>query len=101
MDGRWANLGIRASATRRASRGAGAVGQRPWGRGALPPRCRHGETEEGEKKTGKGADVRAPLGSGTRRWVGDRRAGGFGGPTGQMGWWFEQVGRERRWFGGL
>jgi hypothetical protein len=54
MDGRRAILGIRASATRRASRGAGAVGQRPWGRDALPPRCRHGETEEGEKKTWKG-----------------------------------------------
>jgi hypothetical protein len=28
--------------TRRTSRGAGAVGQRPWRRGALPPRCHHG-----------------------------------------------------------
>jgi hypothetical protein len=36
MDGRRANLGVCASATRRASRGAGAVGRRPWGRDALP-----------------------------------------------------------------
>jgi hypothetical protein len=64
MDGRRAILGIRASATRRASRGAGVVGQRPWGRSALPPRCRHGETEEGEKKTGKGADRWGPPVSG-------------------------------------
>jgi hypothetical protein len=50
MDGRRAILGIRASATWRASRGAGAVGRRPWGRGTLPPRCRHGEDVEGKGK---------------------------------------------------
>jgi hypothetical protein len=49
MDGRRAILGIRASATRRASRGAGIVGQRPWGarRELLRPHAvRHGRKTE-------------------------------------------------------
>jgi hypothetical protein len=50
-------------------------GRQPWGRrGALPHGASQEKAEEGGKKTGKGADVRAPLGSETRRWVGDRRA---------------------------
>jgi hypothetical protein len=48
-DRRRANLGVRASATRRASRGAGAVGRRPWGRGALPHGARH-RIEDREKR---------------------------------------------------
>jgi hypothetical protein len=50
MDGRWANLGVYASATRRASRDAGAVGRRPWGRGALPHSARHGIEDREERE---------------------------------------------------
>jgi hypothetical protein len=46
------------------------------GAGAVPcPTARHGRRlRKGKRKQGRGADVRAPLGSETRRWVGDRRA---------------------------
>jgi hypothetical protein len=53
-----------------------------------------------EEKQDRMADVRAPLGG--DRGEGGKQAGGFSGPTGQMGWRFEQAGRERRrTFGGL
>jgi hypothetical protein len=57
MDGRRTILGIRASATRRASRGAGAVGQRPWGRGAsssAPTPCITGGRQREKEMEKKG-----------------------------------------------
>jgi hypothetical protein len=56
MDGRQADLGVRASTTRRASRGASAVVRRPWGRDALSHGARHGieDREERERWEGRG-----------------------------------------------
>jgi hypothetical protein len=57
---------------------------------------------EEEEKQDMMADVRAPLGGDRGEGGSGKQAGGFGGPTCQMGWWFEQASRERRrWFGGL
>jgi hypothetical protein len=71
MDG-GQSLASAPKGTRRSSRGA----RQPWAARRPAPRLRHGEhgQREREKKAGKGADVRAPLGSETRRWFGDRRA---------------------------